>query len=98
LRVPLDHVFHSPHFRLIKIERINDSCGSDHFPVYIKLSLEPDATAIQAKPYAAPEESEEAHEVIGTALKDNRYRRLSFGRLREKIANLKHKISRKRRK
>jgi endonuclease/exonuclease/phosphatase (EEP) superfamily protein YafD len=98
LRVPLDHVFHSPHFRLSKLERINDACGSDHFPVYIRLSFEPDATAIQAKPYAGEDESEEAHEVIGTALKENRYRRLSFRRLREKIANLKHKISRKGRK
>jgi endonuclease/exonuclease/phosphatase (EEP) superfamily protein YafD len=98
LRVPLDHVFHSPHFRLSRLERINDACGSDHFPVFVKLSLEPDATAIQAKPYADETESEEAHEVIGTALKENRYRRLSFRRLREKIANLKQKISRKRRK
>jgi endonuclease/exonuclease/phosphatase (EEP) superfamily protein YafD len=98
LRVPLDHVFHSPHFRLVSIERINNSCGSDHFPVYIKLSLEPDAAAIQAKPYADRDETEEAHEVIGTALKDNRYRRLSFRNLREKIVNLKHKISRKKRK
>lgn len=98
LRVPLDHVFHSPHFRLAQLERIDDSCGSDHFPVFIKLSLEPDATAIQAKPYADEEEKEEAHEVIGTALKDNRYRKLPFRRLREKIANLKQKISRKKRK
>jgi endonuclease/exonuclease/phosphatase (EEP) superfamily protein YafD len=97
LRVPLDHVFHSPHFRLARLERIDDACGSDHFPVFIKLSLEPDATAIQAKPYADETEKEEAHEVIGTALKDNRYRRLSFRRLREKIAKLKERISRKRR-
>lgn len=95
LRVPLDHVFHSPHFRLVRLERINDACGSDHFPVFIKLSLEPDATAIQAKPYADETEKEEAHEVIGVALKDNRYGKLSFRRLREKIAKLKHKISRK---
>ena len=98
LRVPLDHVFHSPHFRLVHIERVPDACGSDHFPVFIKLSLEPEAAAVQAKPYADREESEEAHEVIGTALKENRFRRLPFRRIREKIAVLKHKISRKRRK
>ena len=98
LRVPLDHIFHSPHFRLAHIERVNDACGSDHFPVFVKLSFEPDATAIQAKPYADQDESEEAHEVIGTALKDNRFQRLSFRRIKEKIANLKHKISRKKRK
>ncbi len=98
LRVPLDHVFHSPHFRLVHLERIDDACGSDHFPVFIKLSLEPDATAIQANAYAGEEEKEEAHEVIGTALKDNRYQKLHFRRLREKIAQLKQKISRKKRK
>ncbi len=95
LRVPLDHVFHSPHFRFLHLERVKDSCGSDHFPVFIKLSLEPDATAIQAKPYADETEKEEAREIIGVALKDNRYGKLSFRRLREKIANLKQKISRK---
>jgi len=98
LRVPLDHIFHSPHFRLAHIERVNDACGSDHFPVFVKLSFEPDATAIQAKPYADQDETEEAREVIGTALKDNRFQRLSFRRIKEKIANLKHKISRKKRK
>ena len=98
IRVPLDHVFHSPHFRLARLERVNEACGSDHFPVYVRLSLEPDATAIQAKPYAGEDESEEAHQVIGTALKENRFRRLSFRRLREKIANLKNKISRRKRK
>jgi endonuclease/exonuclease/phosphatase (EEP) superfamily protein YafD len=98
LRVPLDHVFHSPHFRLAKLERINDACGSDHFPVYVQLSLEPEATAIQAKPLADEDETEETHEVIATALKENRFRRLSFRNLREKITNLKHRISRKRRK
>lgn len=98
LRVPLDHVFHSPHFRLVKLERVPDACGSDHFPVYIKLSLEPDATAIQANVAADEEESEEAQEVIETALKDNRYRRLPFNFLRKKVANLKQRISRRKRK
>jgi endonuclease/exonuclease/phosphatase (EEP) superfamily protein YafD len=98
LRVPLDHVFHSPHFRLSRLERINEACGSDHFPVYVRLSLEPDATGIQANPNADHEEHEEASEVIAVALKDNRYQRLPFRRVREKIVNLMHKISRKRRK
>lgn len=95
LRVPLDHVFHSPHFRLARLERIENSCGSDHFPVFIKLSLEPDATAIQAQLAPQDEEHHEALEVIGEALEENRFGRISFRRMREKIAQLRKRISRK---
>lgn len=95
LRVPLDHVFHSHHFRLIQLERVKNACGSDHFPVYIKLSLEKEATIEQSKPIADNTETEEAHELIEVALKENRFKRISFRRLREKIANLKQRISRK---
>ncbi len=95
LRVPLDHVFHSHHFRLVKLERVNDACGSDHFPVFIELRMEKDAPAEQARPIADEAENEEAREVIGTALRYNRYKKLSFHRLREKIAKLKQKISRR---
>lgn len=94
-RVPLDHIFHSHHFRLIRLERIKNACGSDHFPVFVKLSLEKDAAAEQPKPIADIAETEEAHELIGVALKENRFGRLSFRRLKEKIAKLKQKISKK---
>ncbi|SFQ01936.1 endonuclease/exonuclease/phosphatase family protein [Hymenobacter arizonensis] len=40
LRWPLDHVFHSAHFRLQRLERLTH-IGSDHFPIYIRLSYEP---------------------------------------------------------
>ena len=40
LRWPLDHVFHSAHFRLQQLERLTH-IGSDHFPIYIRLSYEP---------------------------------------------------------
>lgn len=95
-RLPLDHVFHSHHFRLIDLKVIKNSCGSDHFPVLIKLSYEKDAAATQAKPVADLAETEEAHEIVGVALKENKFRRLSFKRLREKISKLKQKISRRR--
>ncbi|CAN5295430.1 endonuclease/exonuclease/phosphatase family protein [soil metagenome] len=96
-RVPLDHIFNSHHFRLIHLERIKSSCGSDHFPVFVKLSLETDAAAEQPKPIADSAENEEAREKIGTALKENKFGKLSFRRLKEKITELKQKISRKRR-
>lgn len=41
LRWPLDHVFHSAHFRLQRLERLT-SIGSDHFPIFIRLSYEPE--------------------------------------------------------
>ena len=40
LRWPLDHVFHSSHFRLQHLERLTH-IGSDHYPIYIRLSYEP---------------------------------------------------------
>lgn len=95
-RLPLDHVFHSHHFRLIEMLRIKKSCGSDHFPVWIHLSYEKDAAAHQGRPIADFSETEEAHEIVGTALKENRFKRISFGKLKEKIAKLKQRISRRR--
>jgi endonuclease/exonuclease/phosphatase (EEP) superfamily protein YafD len=40
LRWPLDHVFVSPHFKVDDMQRL-PYVGSDHFPIYIKLSYEP---------------------------------------------------------
>ena len=40
LRWPLDHVFHSAHFRVAAIERL-PHIGSDHYPIYLRLSHEP---------------------------------------------------------
>jgi len=40
LRWPLDHVFVSPDFKVDDMERL-PYVGSDHFPIYIKLSYEP---------------------------------------------------------
>ncbi len=94
-RLPLDHVFHSHHFRLIDLQRIKNSCGSDHFPVLIHLSYEKSATAEQSKPVADIAETDEAHEIVSIALKENRFGKLSFRRLKEKISKLKQKISRK---
>jgi endonuclease/exonuclease/phosphatase (EEP) superfamily protein YafD len=41
LRYPLDHVFYSKEFGLVKLEKL-ESIGSDHFPLLITLNYEPD--------------------------------------------------------
>lgn len=58
-RWPLDHVFHSGHFKLIKLKRLS-RFGSDHFPVYVKLSCSPGAEFQQQKPDASAEDKENA--------------------------------------
>jgi endonuclease/exonuclease/phosphatase (EEP) superfamily protein YafD len=41
MRWPLDHLFHSSHFRLSKIRRL-PRFGSDHFALFTELSYEPE--------------------------------------------------------
>ena len=66
LRFPLDHVFHSNHFRLIDFRRL-PAFGSDHFPVFIALSFEPEATAQQPQLHADGDEKQEAERKIDKA-------------------------------
>jgi len=40
LRWPLDHLFHSHHFQLVRIQRLPEF-GSDHFPVLVELQYDP---------------------------------------------------------
>ena len=63
IRFPLDHVFHSKHFRLADLRRLPSS-GSDHFPIYIALTYEADAEHAHEEPVATPEEEREAVETI----------------------------------
>ncbi|MDI1240440.1 MAG: endonuclease/exonuclease/phosphatase family protein [bacterium] len=67
IRFPLDHFFHSKHFRLVDFRRL-PYYGSDHFPVYIKLSIEGDAPAHQEELQAQSEEVAEAKEKIEKAV------------------------------
>jgi len=63
VRFPLDHVFHSNHFRLVKLMRL-PNIGSDHFPIFIHLSYEETAELSQKTPEATPEDEHEAVETI----------------------------------
>lgn len=62
-RFPLDHCFHSNHFKLINFKRL-EYFGSDHFPVYIELSIEADAHIKQEELEADENEKEKAEEKI----------------------------------
>jgi endonuclease/exonuclease/phosphatase (EEP) superfamily protein YafD len=66
LRVSLDHIFHSRHFRLAALKTL-PGFGSDHFPILAVLSLEPDAAATQEAPKADREDKERAREKIEKA-------------------------------
>jgi endonuclease/exonuclease/phosphatase (EEP) superfamily protein YafD len=66
IRFPLDHFFHSNDFRLVEFRRLAH-IGSDHFPVCIHLSHEPQAQAEQPEPAADADEAREASEKLGEA-------------------------------
>lgn len=63
MRWPLDHLFVSEEFRLMEL-RLGDDVESDHFPLYVKLSLEPKAAAEQKMEPASKEEMQEAEKQI----------------------------------
>ena len=63
LRWPLDHVFHSSHFKLVQMAR-GPAWGSDHFPIFIELSLESGAKEEQDEPDTNPAEGERADDKI----------------------------------
>jgi endonuclease/exonuclease/phosphatase (EEP) superfamily protein YafD len=67
IRFPLDHFFHSNHFRLVDLRRL-PYFGSDHFPVYIELSYEPDAEKEQEELHADQSQKKEAEEKIEEAV------------------------------
>jgi endonuclease/exonuclease/phosphatase (EEP) superfamily protein YafD len=62
-RFPLDHVFHSNHFKLIALRRL-EHVGSDHFPLLIELSYEPQARAEQPALSNQAEDEQEAEQKL----------------------------------
>ncbi|HVK40407.1 MAG TPA: endonuclease/exonuclease/phosphatase family protein [Candidatus Kapabacteria bacterium] len=63
LRYPLDHVFHTNHFRLIGMRRL-EAIGSDHFPIFIELSFEPENAGGQPRPSPEQEDLQDARENV----------------------------------
>lgn len=63
LRWPLDHVFVSSEFRVIDL-RLGEYVGSDHFPFYTNLALEPKKAMEQKLPAPSKEVIEDAEEQI----------------------------------
>lgn len=66
LRWPLDHLFHSNHFKLVRIDRL-PAWGSDHFPVLVRLQYSAGAAEQQATPEADAADRSESREKIEMA-------------------------------
>lgn len=62
-RYPLDHVFYSNDFGLVSFEKLEE-IGSDHFPMWIALTFEPDASDPEEVDNTDAEENAEVEEKI----------------------------------
>lgn len=62
-RYPLDYVFHSQDFRVVEMETLTD-IGSDHFPLLIVLSHEPNAALTQEAPDLDAGDLEDANDQV----------------------------------
>jgi endonuclease/exonuclease/phosphatase (EEP) superfamily protein YafD len=62
-RWPLDHIFHSTHFKLVRISKV-DGVGSDHFPMFIHLKYEPGEKDTQQKVKPKKDTEKKANETI----------------------------------
>ena len=61
LRWPLDHLFHSDHFTLVRMQRLL-AFGSDHFPLLAELQYNPRRRHEQNSPEASAEDKQFAKE------------------------------------
>lgn len=62
-RWPLDHIFHSRQFGLVKLLRL-PAIGSDHFPIYAKIALSEKAKKEQESPVEEPGDVIEGEEKV----------------------------------
>lgn len=63
LRWPLDHVFVTPHWSLVRMERLRD-IGSDHFPLVTTLCLTGDPDDRKVAPIAPADVRDDAREAV----------------------------------
>lgn len=66
LRWPLDHVFVSHHFKLAQLRRL-PNCGSDHFPILVSLTYQPDPSRTDELPKPEADDLEETETIIEKA-------------------------------
>ncbi len=71
LRWPLDHIFHSPHFQLIEMNRMRH-IGSDHFPMFYELALTDRDNPRRETDEADAEDMQEVAELVETEKKRDR--------------------------
>ncbi len=71
LQWPLDHLFVSPHFEIIGIDRL-PTIGSDHYPMMFRLCLKADASTRKVSPSAPPDAEAEASEELGAGVAERR--------------------------
>lgn len=65
-RYPLDHLFHTEDFRVVELRTL-PHIGSDHLPLWVTLSYEPDAEETQEPPDLDPGDREDADEAVEDA-------------------------------
>ncbi|WP_339897346.1 endonuclease/exonuclease/phosphatase family protein [uncultured Gilvimarinus sp.] len=63
LRWPLDHVFHSDHFTLVDMHRLQPF-GSDHFALFTQLAFTPRQQTQQERPEASADEQQFAEDKV----------------------------------
>jgi endonuclease/exonuclease/phosphatase (EEP) superfamily protein YafD len=71
LRWPLDHLFVSPHFKVLELDLLPD-IGSDHLPIFFRLCLTEDGAERKVAPDAAPSTESEAAQELSSGLAENR--------------------------
>ncbi len=69
LRWPLDHVFVSHHFKLTQLRRL-PNCGSDHFPILVSLTYQPDPERSDELPAPEGDDLEETETIIDKATQE----------------------------
>ncbi|TWU15660.1 endonuclease/exonuclease/phosphatase family protein [Allorhodopirellula heiligendammensis] len=62
-RYPLDHLFHSKDFRVVSLRTL-PPIGSDHLPLSVILSHEPEARATQSAPHLDAGDAEDAEAAV----------------------------------